>query len=184
MKPHTPLPPTVALASILIDIEKSIAARLYYPALLIALTLPEVCSALALDRSIFVKEKHYVDFVDKYATPEGLGCTGVDCYRMRGGLVHRGSLARHPKFDATHVIFTLPEAANPMHGFSIQNPEAAAACFDLVSFCNAMIRGASTWYREHKDNPIVQKNMPHVIRYCPEGKSPFLFGIPVVASGL
>jgi hypothetical protein len=36
---------------------------------LTALTVPDICSALELPNSVFVKEKHYVAFVDKYTTP-------------------------------------------------------------------------------------------------------------------
>jgi hypothetical protein len=79
------------LASVLADIQWCIDAKLYYPALLIALTVPEISSALALDNTVFVKAEHYIPFVDKYTTPEALGCDGQMCYRLRGGIVHRAS---------------------------------------------------------------------------------------------
>src|SRR5690606_23209998 len=62
-----------------------------------------LCAALALEKSVFVKEKHYVSFVEKYTTKPELGLGGLDCYRLRGGVVHRGSFSGHPKWDTTHV---------------------------------------------------------------------------------
>lgn len=98
------LSPFSPLSSILADIQRAIDAKLYYPALLVALTVPEICSALTLDNSVFVKEKHYVAFVDRYTTPKSLGCDGLTCFRLRGGVVHRANLAGHALFDATNVI--------------------------------------------------------------------------------
>jgi len=173
------------LGSVLIDIERAINARLYYPALLVALTVPEICCALALDKSEFVKEKHYVTFVDKYGAQREIGCDGLTCYRLRGGVVHRANMAGHPKFDATHVVFTIPESGASIHALSIvvEMQNKKAAMFDLVQFCQGMVNAAHRWYENHKDNPKVQSNMSSLIRYCPEGLKPFVGGTPVVGSG-
>src|SRR4051812_6741597 len=115
------LSPFSPLSAILDDIQKAIDAKLYYPALLVALTVPEICSALALDKNVMVRGKHYRSFVDKYTTPRELGCSGEDCYRLRGGVVHRANMAGHANFDATHVIFSLPESGGGVHAMSIIN---------------------------------------------------------------
>lgn len=162
---------------------RAIEARLYYPAVLVALTLPEICAALELPNSVFVREKHYVDFVDRYTTPPELGLPGIDCYRLRGGVVHRASFARHPKFDGTHVVFTIPETGPKVHALSIVAGDKKAAMFDLELFCREMDAGVRRWYQEHKDDGLVEENLQHLIRYCPFGLSPFFGGAPVVGSG-
>jgi hypothetical protein len=177
------LSPFSPLASVLGDVQRAIDAKLYYPALLIALTIPDICSALALDNGVFVKEKHYIAFVDRYTTPPQLGLTGQDCYRLKGGVVHRADLAGHDKFSATHVVFTLPESTGGVHALSIIQGEKTAAMFDLVLFCDAMINAATAWYEDHHADPKVQENLKNLIRYCPTGLSPFVVGLPVVASG-
>lgn len=182
-------PPVLAasspLYSVLNDIDLAIKAKLYYPALLAALTVPDICSALALPNSAFVKEKHYVAFVDKYTTEPALGLEGQSCYRLRGGVVHRANMAGHDKFGATNVVFTLPNTFASIHALSIvdQATGKKAAMFDLAQFCGEMIAAAKRWYAEHHDNPTVKENMENLIRYCPEGLAPFLGGVPVVASG-
>lgn len=140
-----PLPelyPFSPLALVLKDIDRSIEAKLYYPALLVALTIPVICVALTLDKKVFVKEKHYVDFIDKYTVsggPNGLGINGIDCYRLRGGVVHRANFAGHPKVDWTNVIFTIPETGSQMHAFSITVQNKTAVMLSLPIFCNTMI---------------------------------------------
>jgi hypothetical protein len=53
---QAPLILPLALESILGDMRRAIEARLYYPAVLVALTLPEICAALELPNSVFVRE--------------------------------------------------------------------------------------------------------------------------------
>jgi hypothetical protein len=171
------------LESILSDINRAIDAKLYYPAVLVSLTIPEICSALALPNTTFVKERHYVAFVDQYTTEPELGLSGQSCYRLRGGVVHRASFARHPLFDATHVIFSLPGSKFSVHAMSIVSGSKRAAAFDLLAFCKAMDSAARKWYADNYNNPLVEENMKHLIRFCPFGLSPFLGGVPVVGSG-
>lgn len=178
------LSPFSPLAAVLGDIDRCIQAKLYYPALLVALTVPEICSALALDTGVFVKEKHYVAFVDKYTTPSALGLDGLSCYRLRGGVVHRANAAGHPYLGATHVIFTIPETLGGVHAIGVKMPEKYAAMFDLVLFSNEMVAAAYRWYEDHQQDPKVAKNMDNLIRYLPNGLHPFVGpGIPIVASG-
>jgi hypothetical protein len=178
------LSPTSPLASVLADIQKAIEARLYYPALLTALTVPDICAALALDNSIFVKEKHYVDFVDKYAAPRQLGLTGLECYRLRGGVVHRANMVGNPKFNSTHVVFSLPETNPKIHGLSIESGPNKGAMLDLLSFCNAMDAAAKAWYEDHQNDAKVASNMKNLLRYIHRAKIPIIGEIgPIVASG-
>ncbi|QYO76534.1 hypothetical protein [Devosia salina] len=178
----TPLP--LQLEVITFDIRQAINAKLYYPALLVTLTLPEICAGLTLDKSQFVKQKQYVEFVDSYTRPEELGLDGISCYQLRGGLVHRADLRAHPYFGGTHVIFTTPESRGSTHGFSIAVADKSAAMFDLVMMSNAMIEGARRWYGDNSSNQKVAENLAFLIRSCPNGLPPFVAGFPVVASGV
>ncbi|RWQ16106.1 hypothetical protein [Mesorhizobium sp.] len=179
MLPLAPLP----LERVLQDIKGAITAKLYYPALLVTLTVPEICAALALDRGAFVREKNYVAFVDQYTTPPELGLSGMDCFRLRGGVVHRADFRGHPHFGATHVIFTTPESERTLHGFSILAGEKTAAMFDLRLFCGAMDLAARRWAEDHKNDPKVAENLKNLISSRPSGVPPFTEGFMVVASG-
>jgi hypothetical protein len=174
------LSPFSPLRAVLDDILRAIDAELYYPGLLVALTIPEICSALALDNSVFIKEKHYVDFIDRYTTPRELGLAGLDCYRLRGGVVHRGNMAGHPNFAATHVIFSLPKSPAKIHAMSMVHTaqNKTAAMLDLSLFCGAMIRAAERWYEDHHHEPKVIENMQNLIRYRQMEPPPSWAGSP------
>lgn len=171
------------LEQILTDIERTIAAQAYYPALAVALTLPEICTTLCWDRDMFVKEKHYAAFVDNYTTEANLGVDGITCYRIRGGVIHRGNAGGHPKVDFTHVIFTIPDSRSSFHAFAMKVQDKVAVMLDLAQFCSVMIGAARLWHSEHRDHVQVLRNMPHLLSYRPFGVSPFVGGLPVVASG-
>ena len=165
------------------DIERSIESRLYYPALLVTLTIPEICAGLTLEREKFVKREHYVAFVDKYAPNHVLGVNGESCFHLRGGLVHRADLRGHAYFEDTHVIFTVPETQFTMHSIKLEVDDKRALVIDLNVFCDRMIKAARKWREDHANDPLVEENMKNLIRWCPEGLAPFIGGRPIVASG-
>lgn len=171
------------LESVVLDMHRARDARLYYPCLLVALTLPEICSGLMLPRENFVKSTHYINFVDTYSSPPELGLDGQSCYRLRGGLVHRGDMRGHAHFDATHVVFSLPESAGKMHAFSIKAGEKTAAMFDLETFVQAMDTAVRRWFTANETNAQLKENLPNLIRYSPTGVSPFTKGFAAVVSG-
>ena len=171
------------LSSVVNDMHRARTAKLYYPCLLVALTLPEICSGLVLPKDKFVKQEHYVKFIDTYSTPQELGDDGVGIYRLRGGLVHRGDMRGHAHFGATHVLFTVPETKSKLHAFSIEVGDKVAAMFDLDLFVDGMDAAVRRWYVANKDMPILMDNLPHLIRYSPTGVSPFTQGFPAIVSG-
>ena len=177
------LSPFSPLSVILSDVQKSIEGHLYYPALLVALTIPEICSALSLDKTTFVKEKHYVAFIDKYTTPLDLGIAGLDCFRLRGGMVHRANLSGHAHFPTDSVIFTVPETGIALHGPIFDVSGRTAMVIDLVLFCKEMTAAVHRWYEDHHNDPKVEQNMKNLIRSCPAGLAPFVVGAPLIASG-
>lgn len=192
--PHQPLIDKLLLLpsplkSILDDIDLAIRAGLYYPALTVALTLPDICVGLTLQGADFVTKRHYVDFVDKYTKPgptekgAGLGMSGLDCYQLRGGVIHRGNAAGHPHWPNTHAIFTTPNSGATLHGFSMQSGQHSAAMFDLEIFCSVMKRAVQSWYLDNFENPKVVANLEMLLRWRPTGVYPFVGGAPVIASG-
>ena len=169
------------LASVANEINRCLEVKLYYPALLVSLTIPEICAALALPKAEFVKKPHYVAFIDQYA--RDIGISGLECFRLRGGLVHRANLVGHPEFKYTHVLLTLPESAAGVNAVDIQSGDSKALCLDLPLFCQRMYRAAHNWYEDNKLDPLVVENMKDLISYRENGLPPFMEGLPIVGSG-
>ncbi len=172
------------LENILGDIKRAFAAGIYYPALTVALTIPEVCSALAMPKKQFVKQADYVAFVDKYTVERQLGIEGLGCYQLRGGVIHRGNAAGHPFLNSTHVLFFVPETGGTMHCLTLENGEKRAICIGLKMFCDEMDRAARAWFEANKDNPTVKTNVAALLSWKPQGLHPFVVGVPLIGSGI
>lgn len=171
-----PLP----LETVLDDMWRSIDARLYYPALAVALTIPDICVGLTMPKAEFLKKSHYNKFIADYGNGE---LPLEECYMLRGGVVHRADLRSHPHIPTSHVIFTTPESAIRIHSVTMEVAGKSALVFDLRLFCGAMANAARRWYEANKRNPIVGENLKNLIRLRPDGLSPFVVGLPVLASG-
>jgi len=172
------------LSSIVDDIRRSYDHALYYPALVVALTLPEICIALTFDKENFVKGKHYTAFIDKYTTPSGLGLNGTQCYSLRGGVVHRANASGHPHFPADYVVFTVPESGISIHALTMQGQSGKmGAFFSLKDFIEAMISAAIKWYEENKNNQNVIANLPLLISWREFDTPPFGSMGPFIGSG-
>jgi hypothetical protein len=168
--------------SILLEVRRAIDHKFYYPALIVTLTLPDICAAATMERREFVKKVHYVNFINTYAKGLNLGVDGAGCYRLRGGLLHRGNAAGHPFAEAGCVIFTIPETNASIHALSIQVDEQTADCFDLISFCAAMQKAVLRWLLANSQEVAVQKNLTKLLCIKPFGVPPFMDGAPVIGS--
>lgn len=185
MKSSLPL----TLENILADMWRAFDAQLYYPALLVGLTLPEVCAALRLEKSEFVKKPHYVEFIETFAPAEKVKMSGLYCYQLRGGTVHRANAAGHAYFDRSHVIFTVPETGSKLHGFTLEIESSTGAesktalMIDLGTFLEGIEDAVRRWYEIHGRETLVRDAARSLICWRPEGLSPFVEGAPVVSSG-
>jgi hypothetical protein len=50
-----------------------------------------------------------------------------------------------------------------------------------MEFCQAIMNAARAWAISKASDPFVQRNMPNLVRYRPEGLPPFTVGVPTVA---
>jgi hypothetical protein len=83
----------IPLASLLIQIDQAMKVNLYYAAVAIALTIPDICASLEADpdNGYWATEAKYVKWFDDNARkhfPEQFD--GSDCYHLRGGVVRAG----------------------------------------------------------------------------------------------
>jgi hypothetical protein len=169
--------------------------KLYYVALHLALSVPDICSSLEVDPdgdqwAKFKANERYVAWCKAYLEPKFKKFTAEDCWAMRGGVVHNRMLFGHPKNRFTRVLFSTPLQGYSSHentiGPMLDRPTGApddsrVLELSLEIFCTMMERAALEWYEAKKDDPIVQKNMDGLVRFRPEGLKPWVVGTPVIA---
>lgn len=169
--------PPSPLESVLDEIERALAARLYYAATAVALTLPEICESLAHPKGSLKGESYvrYKAWYDAYVAAKIPELTGEDCYSLRCGVLHQGRLGR-PGMDYARIIFTSRDQGFFMH----RNIFNDALNLDVATFCQDMISGARSWYKVHKNDEKVVEHMPLLFRWRQEGMLPYISGMPVL----
>jgi hypothetical protein len=160
-------------------------------AIAVALSVPDICSALESDpdNPIWQDRKTYAEWCDRNIA--GLGhLTGDDLYNLRGGVLHKGHFAhKHSRF--TRVFFLGPESNIKAPRGSIINGEfrlgpqqelwmGPILLFDVDAFCGIIIAAARQWAAAKENDPFVQKNLSKLVYYRPNGVPPFSVGVPTV----
>ncbi len=164
------------LHTLLDNIQGCLGSGIYYAALVTALTIPDICAALESDGAWATREK-YKDWYKTYLGGNYPNLTPDDCYYLRCGVLHQGKLGRHG-MQYSRVLFTVPNRQNNVFHNNIIND---ALNLDVVIFCNDVVAAAQAWYELKKDDPFVLANLPNLVRDRPEGLSPYMVGVPLIA---
>jgi hypothetical protein len=169
------------METILGEIERALASGLYYLAITVSLTLPEICAALESVTGHNVRANvAFKQWYNKYLAHIYTHLTDDDCFSLRCGTVHQGRFGR-PDMQYDRVIFTFPGAPTRNHRGLIQWPDVSYFSLDAEYFCRDFINAARQWFQENKDNPIVQGNLPRLVRMRPDGLPPRIIGGPLIA---
>jgi hypothetical protein len=150
MKTPSPLEP------ILSDIQKALEARLYYLAIAVSLSLPDVCVALAREPGEKFKRGENKLKYEAWCTenlitefqhfPEIEHLIAADVYRLRCGVVHEGNFGRDGRFE--RIIFTVPESGLSAHDVFVRvstaapgsDPKALEMMHESMSFLRGGIK--------------------------------------------
>ena len=159
-----------AIDTILAEIEKALNARLYYLAIVTALTLPSICAALETpggdtsgrDRELYVK------WFDANLAKTFTFFTGLDFYRLRCGGVHQARFG-HDKMQYDRAVFLLPN----LKGGSVQFQDNACigvppnqiVAFSAEVFCRDIEAAVRSWFAANKSSKTVQENLEKLVQY-------------------
>lgn len=160
---------------IISEINRALSLGLYYLALMMTLSLPDICAALESSDGQTSGAK-YKAWYNAWMASEYPRLTADDCYRIRCGVVHQGRFG-HPQMQYARVLFTVPNAQGNVFHNNILND---ALNLDVVTFCNDMERGISQWYQEKQGNSNVVANIPRLVQYREKGLAPYMVGIPLI----
>lgn len=187
----------VELESILSEIEKALEAKLYYIAIAVSLSVPDICACLELDQSDPKSQhgvsKRYTNWCDANLSFDAL--SGLDLFYIRCGIAHSGHVYKNNS-RYQRVMFMVPGGLpgipqeivfNMAEGVSFDGVDAEdlrlggkMLIYDLSHFCGIIMAAARNWAASKKMDAIVQKNLPMLIRHRPDGLPPFLSN-PMVA---
>ncbi len=165
------------MRNLLNQIRMSLDSHLFYMALFVALTLPDICGAIESENGEASSEK-YIRWFNTYISPRYNGwLTGEDCYQFRCSLLHQGT-SQHPRARYARVIFVEPTLQNIVMHCNILND---ALNLDLNIFCRDVIMGVEQWLQNYEGTNRYNENYSRFMRRYPEGLAPYIVGIPVIS---
>jgi hypothetical protein len=103
-----PFPPPIQLQ--VDDIEKALSVEAYYPAIMVALTLPDVCAALESPNGRTIGEK-YKQWYKTYGARISSVITADHMWKFRCGFVHQGRLGN----KLPYRVYSSLAVASPAH---------------------------------------------------------------------
>ena len=162
--------------TVILEIDNALNKRLYYLGVVMALMLPDICAALESSNGK-TSPMRYKNWYNKNLAAKYPNLTTDDCYSLRCGVVHQGRLG-HPNMQYERVLFTVPNAQNNVFHNNIVNN---ALNLDATIFCRDMIESALQWFYVAQNNSNVQANLLHLVQFRPQGLSPYMVGMPLIA---
>jgi len=163
------------MESILEEIEKALEAELYYLAIAMALTMPDICAALESPNGE-TKGSKYKAWYNANLARIYPNITDEDCYSLRCGVLHQGRLG-HSNMQYGRILFTLP---NPQNNCFHNNIINDALNLDAIRFCSDVIACTRLWYNQKKDDLIIKNNLPNLVQFRPQGLAPYMVGMPLI----
>jgi hypothetical protein len=158
------------------EIGRALQAGLYYPAIVLTLTLPDICGALESADGEATGAR-YKDWRDTWLFAAYPNVNGQDLYSLRCGVLHQGRLG-HPKMQYSRVLFTVPNAQrNVFHNNIIGD----ALNLDAVIFCTDVMKAVARWYDTKRNDAHVVANWSRLFQYREHGIAPYMVGVPLIA---
>lgn len=185
----------VEISALLREVELALEHKLYYLAIAVSLSLPDICACLEFDPNNpqWANKDTYALWADTNINFKTV--SGEDLYRLRCGVLHFGNF-EHRKSAFDRVIFIGPESRIKSHDVVITvDPNTVIGGIpatqlrvagkilhmDVELFCKAITEAVKAWSIAKANDPYVRQNLPRLIRYRPEGLPPFSIGVPTVA---
>lgn len=150
---------------ILIDeLRKAVENNLYFIAINITLTIPDICSALESENGK-TRGTKYIRWVDTYFADKYDGfINGEDIWKIRCSSLHQGKYDYdNPRFEK--IIFQIDRNGSSIHSNIMKN----AFHLDVRIFVEDMIDSYHKWREKNKNNSFVAVNSSKGFKYYKEG---------------
>jgi hypothetical protein len=162
--------------TILNEIDRAIDAELYFAALALCLTLPDICAALESSNGESNGNK-YKNWYSENLQDNYPNITPADIWSLRCGVTYQGRFG-NPQMQYERVLFTIP---NPQGNVFHNNMLNDALNLDAVTFCRDVMSAVRAWYTEKEDDENVLANLPHLVKFHPNGLAPYFRGVPLIS---
>jgi len=163
--------------------QKAIETKLYYLALMSALTIPDIAAALE-SQAGRASGEGYATWYDKWVRPrllETRGRTnplsGQSCYGFRCAMLHQGRSQRQND-QFSNIMFVEPGLPN--YGLHYCLVAGKVLMIQLDEFVGEILSGCKLWLDAVEGTEPFESNYSRSARRHPEGLTPCVVGGPVI----
>src|SRR5262249_49014185 len=153
--------------------------NLHYLAVMSALTLPDICSALE-NPDGRAHHSRYESWWETWKSSD-YHFTGEELYMLRCGMLHQGR-SGHSDLQYDRIVFMIRPGFHLCLSINTDKTgrEEMVLQLDANIFCRDMIASVRSWYETKKDDANVKKWLPFVLTFRPQGLPPHFVGMPVI----
>lgn len=165
------------------------AAGLYWPALITAMAIIDICGAMSTEKGGATPTafaKWFDEWVVEPREAQMQGApfrardlfTGKECYRFRCSLMHQGR-ARSTGRSGNQILICEPNAAFRGHWTRFNTSTPPAILFDAERLVKEITDGARSWIAKWSHSGWFARNGAKFARRHPNGLHPYLVGAPL-----
>ncbi|MGX1745036.1 MULTISPECIES: hypothetical protein [unclassified Brevundimonas] len=177
--PPVPAVAPNALEQIFAEIEATVNAGLFYAALSITVSIPDICCTLE-GKAPVNWETYKAWFRENVRRYQNFGAD--ECWEMRCGVVHNARLmgGKDKRSDFDRILFTPPGSPFQLHDSVTEMHGERILYMAAVPFCHEIVADARAWAARNAANDAVLANLPNVVRLRPNGYGQHIVGAPVI----
>ena len=158
------------MESILLAIKTTMKNKNWYGALLICLTVPDICSSLETPSS--ESRKRYVNWFKKYLDNKyKTYLSGDDCYSLRCSYFHEGTnvIEHQSAREVLHKFVFSPKGphcnliSNCYFGGTVDDGKNILQ-LSVKTFCEDMIEAARKWLTDVKSKQEIQERISKMLK--------------------
>jgi hypothetical protein len=185
--PRMDTPATIAAFDIMLgQMNAAMRANLFMPALITALTLPDICAALQSNNGETNGDK-YKAWVSEYVLSDydggqhGKIYDPEIVYRYRCSLLHQGSGLPNRNAPGPRMVFGLPGgSAAVAHAGDFKGHDQWIVTMDVPFFLADVDAAVRRWLAAVGSSENVTRNLENHAHYRPDGLPPLITGWPLV----
>jgi hypothetical protein len=164
------------LYPLLEEINTAAKSGLCFLAVSMAVALPDICVSLTSENGNTTGKKYRAWCDENLPKDKFSFVTSGDLWQMRCKALHNGRFG-DIDHNVARVIFALPNS-----NLTIANCQLGDAyVYGAVDFCKEFTQAVYKWFEANKNDDIIQSNLPRLIQYRPNGLSPYVVGVAVLA---
>jgi len=170
------------MENILREIERTMEANLWYAAIALCLTIPDICCTLEAQPNARQdgQRARYQSWCRRNLPPH-LGLSGDECWALRCGVVHEGrGTNRAMRHDHRAIAFTLPPQGT-IHNVIVDVPTGPILSLSAELFCRGVIYAARNWLSANASNSLVRSNLNRLLQPRPNAFMPLVQGPTIIA---